>query len=57
MTDEAETPVEGEASDVRPLPDPRAGQALREGEDPQPLPDAREPHVLRKADDGEADTK
>jgi hypothetical protein len=57
MTDGAENPGEGEPSEVRPLPAPRPGHALQQGEDPRPLPKPREPHVIKKADDREADKK
>ena len=57
MTDEPEDSSEGEASEVRPLPAPRPGHALQEGEDPRPLPKPREGQMLRKAGDGEAEAE
>jgi len=57
MTDEPEDSSEGQASEVRPLPAPRPGHPLQEGEDPRPLPKPRDGQVVTRADDGPAETK
>ena len=57
MTDEPENSSGAEASEVRPLPAPRPGHALQEGEDPRLLPKPREGQVVTRADDGPAETK
>jgi hypothetical protein len=57
MTDKPETSRQGEASEVRPLPAPRPGQPLKEGDDPGALPQPRDGQVVRKADHREPESR
>jgi hypothetical protein len=57
MTDEPEGSGEGQAPDVRPLPAPRPGHPLQEGEDPRPLPRPREGQTVERAHPGPSESK